>query len=170
MGRIKVKRDYKKGRKGSIELSFSMIFSIILIIAILAVAFYVISYFIGLQRCTQISLFYDEFQQKINKAWVSEITQERLELKIPASIEEVCFGDLNFANKRSPEYIDMDRYLGENLNIFLYPGAKACDREFDSAKIEHVNIEGFFCVDAEEGNVEVKISKKSTDALVNVVE
>ena len=48
----------KKSLRGQIQLSFGMIFSIIIIIATIAVAFYVISTFMDTSRCIDVENFY----------------------------------------------------------------------------------------------------------------
>ena len=58
-------------KRGQIDISFGMIFSIILIIAVVGVAFYVINNFIELKKCTEIGLFYDDLKKYIDEAWQS---------------------------------------------------------------------------------------------------
>ena len=55
----------KSDKKGSIELSFGMIFSIIMIIAIVGVATYAIVSFLELGKATELSLFHQKFQETL---------------------------------------------------------------------------------------------------------
>src|SRR3989338_2426588 len=63
---------FKMKEKRGLELSFSMIFSIIVIIAIVAVAFYMISYLLKLKNCTELGLFGRDLQDTIDRAWNSD--------------------------------------------------------------------------------------------------
>ena len=79
------------GKRGEIYISFGMIFSVILIIAIIGVSFYAINYFLNLGKCAEISLFYQGFQNEIDEAWSSEIVKTTFVGKLPVEIESVCF-------------------------------------------------------------------------------
>ena len=57
-----------KKAQGVFGLSFSVIFSIFLIIFFVIIAFIVIKSFLGTQKCAQVALFKDDFQNEIKKA------------------------------------------------------------------------------------------------------
>jgi len=166
-------------KKGALSLSFGMIFSIIMIVAILGVSFYAISYFLNLQKCTTTSLFHQDFQNKINNAWSAEIVSEEFSLVLPKRIEAVCFGSLNSSGALSGEteriHEDLIRYSNlkqqENSNMFLHPQDKSCEMGYRTA--EHIDLSelgGFTCFETREGRVTFKIEKGSEDALVKVLE
>lgn len=157
-------------KKAQLELSFSMIFSIIIIIAILAVAFYVITYFLNLSSCTDIGLFYNDLQTRVDKAWASEITQEVVSIKLPTSIKEVCVGQLNGTgvSQYKEEYDFLRRYAILGKNVFLYPSSSACDVKLAYYNLQHSTTDTFFCTPVQGGQVKLKLTKGSFDALVRV--
>ncbi|MBU0761009.1 MAG: hypothetical protein KJ600_01325 [Nanoarchaeota archaeon] len=181
----------KKGKKGQglFGMSFSVIFSIIIIIFIIAVAFFAIKHFVGLNKCTQVGFFYKDFQDEIEKAWTSggryvgdyEGTLPNSGL-FGTKLTKVCFGKLNSLNSGTFETIRQELLYDFNedgtANIFLYPAEEACaGLESYTLKCRNGNSEcmtteeNFFCVDiGKNGEVIVKLNKKTTDTLVEVSE
>ncbi len=163
----------KKEKRGQevFGMSFGVIFAIIIIVAILAVGFYVISYFLNLQKCTETALLYDGLQKEIDKAWKSSIYQDIFKAKTPRGITYICFGSLSAAgaidNAKKNEIIDYGDPLTED-NMFIYPPTKACSAELYSYKLGHVAIEGFFCVKSENGEANIEMSKGSFEPLVKI--
>ncbi len=153
-------------KKGDFSLPFGVIFSIIVIIAILGVAFYVLINFVKLGKCTDIGLFYNELKTEINKAWRAPISEEILEGKLPSDVELVCFGNRSVSAER--EYNEVYRKLvrGDD-NIFLYPSQKACDSNLNSIKLEHITFDSFFCIPVENGKVKIE-TKKTVEGLVKI--
>lgn len=155
--------------KRGFQLSFSMIFSIIIIIAIVGVAFYAIIYFINLGKCTDISLFYQNFQEEVDKAWNSEIVRENFVGNLPSGIESVCFGDLN-SEGSGEEYEVLSDFFRTRANTFLYPPENACEQVH--RKIQHIDISelGWHCFEVRSGKVTIPLEKGSFDSLVKVKE
>lgn len=158
-----------RGKKGSIQISFGVIFSIIIIIAVIGVAFYVINYFLNLSKCTNVSLFYQEFQDEVDEAWNSEITRATFVGKLPGEIESVCFRDGESAGS-GEEYEALSDYFRSRGNMFLYPPEYACKQT--SRKVEHVDLSGlpngWYCFSANNGEVRIPLEKGSFDALVKI--
>ena len=90
--------------KRGLELSFSMIFSIIVIIAIVAVAFYMISYLLKLKNCTELGLFTRELQETVDRAWNADSSSELFERTLPSFVDKVCVGSLE-QGTNAPEYM-----------------------------------------------------------------
>jgi hypothetical protein len=164
-------------RKGAIQLSFGMIFSVIMIIAIVAITGYVISYFVNLGKATNVGLFYDRLQDEVNVVWNSAISSKTLSFNVPSEIKSVCFGDLNARNYDSryrEEYEHLRRFSSnfekENKNMFLYPTQEA--GEFAFNKLEHVDFsdlgEEFTCFDVKNGEVKIGFEKENYDLEVRV--
>ena len=143
-----------------------MIFSIIIIIAIIATAFYVITRFLGTSKCTEIALFHDDLKDYIDRAWHSTIHQDTFSGTLPEGIEEVCFGDISQA--RRPEI--QRAFINTNGNVFLYPPEQACDTSFRAVKLENVEIQQFFCVKVEKNEITIKTSKTQFESLVALSE
>lgn len=153
-------------KKGQFQLSFGMIFSIIIIIAIVGVSFYVITKFIGTSKCTEIALFYDSLKSHTEKAWRSTINKDTFTFALPSGIEEVCFGDISQSKRDEIK----KEFVNSNGNVFLYPARKACDSTLSSIKLEHVTIPSFFCVKAEDNKISIKTSKTQFEPLVTISE
>ncbi len=146
----------KKG-EGAVSLSYGLIFSIIIIVAILAVSFYAIKSFVNLSRCGEVGIFYDGLQDEINRAWTSGAYEDGFDGTLPAGIEKVCFGELSStpiaAYSGYYEEIQDLEYVSD-ANIFLFPPDKACEGDLFSNKLEHVVFDDFFCADVSKGKVE----------------
>ena len=159
-------------KRGQIDISFGMIFSIILIIAVVGVAFYVINNFIELKKCTEIGLFYDDLNKYIDKAWQSTIHKDTFKSTLPSGIDLVCFGDLNQApvENYKEEYDSLSRTFINNKekNVFLYPVQKACDASLSSLKLEHIKSDNFFCIPVIDSKIELKTEKAQFEALVTL--
>jgi len=156
-------------KRGVISISFGMIFSIILIIAIIGVAFYAITYFLNLSKCTEIALFYQGFQEEVDEAWASEITRETFVGKLPGGIEAVCFYDRDAESIGSGEEYDaLKDYFITQGNMFLYPPENACEQV--SRKALHIDLSGsgWHCFQVRNNKVDIPLEKGSFDALVKL--
>ncbi len=152
-------------------MSFSMIFSVILIAVVLAVGFFVIAKFLNLGSCTDTGLLYDGLQDEVDKAWRSTIYQGFYEEKLPSGITHVCFGDLDSNSDgvdRAKQSELREEFVEFERNVYLYPFSKSCDVELASTNIERVEIGGFFCIEGVNGKLKVKLSKGSGDSLVKI--
>ena len=153
-----------RGKRG-VELSFGVIFSIIVIIAIIAVAFYMISYFLKLKNCTEIGMFGRDFQDKINYAWNADSVSDVFTGILPGSVEKVCVGNLtNVPN--TPAYSWLDRFEGSGANLFFYPVPTSCG--IRSGKLEHAQFSRFDCAFTHDGKATFKLVKGSYDDSVFV--
>ncbi len=153
-----------RGKKG-FELSFSVIFSIIVIAAILAVAFYTIGYFLKLKNCTELGLYARDFQSKIDDAWNADSVNDLFTGFVPSGVDEVCVGDLEEAGIGTRDSA-LKRFQGTGANLFYYPVPSSCDLRY--GKLEHVQFPSFTCVEVIEGKAGFKIVKGSYDNLVFV--
>ena len=133
------------------EISFGMIFSIILVIFFLAFGFYAIIKFIELQQSVQIETFLDDFQEDVNAIWKSPQGSQSRTYVLPTKIIAVCFKDDSDMNLEftSEEIIPGD-YI-ENLNF-----EKITEKEDP------------FCVNNIQGKVNFVISKEYGETLVTV--
>jgi len=147
-------------KKGQIQISFGMIFSIIIVIATVAIGFYVINYFLNLSSCTKTGLFWNSLTDETDKAWNTDMTQTIFKGNVPSGVEYVCFGNLSSRtgiDSKSTEILLELQTFGENdKNSFIYPPKKACELAFYDLK--HSRFDNFFCVPAKSGVVDIKIS------------
>ncbi|MEK6945886.1 MAG: hypothetical protein AABW63_03770 [Nanoarchaeota archaeon] len=136
--------------KGAMELSFGMIFSIILIIAFVVFAFWGIKKFIDLQKTAQVGVFIDDFKNDVDRVWKSSQSSEKKTYSLPSKIEKVCFS--------------------ENSEIYFEPPGSGGN--FDYMGVEHINVQqpssGNFCVSNIKGKVYLTLKKSFDENLVNV--
>ncbi len=83
---------------GQMKISFSMIFSVILIIAFIAFAIYSIAKFLSVTRFATIEDFKDKFQNDVNKIWKSQSYNDIEKYNLPKDINQVCFKDDEYEN------------------------------------------------------------------------
>ena len=161
-------------KKGQLQISFGMIFSIIIIIATIAIAVYVIIYFMNVQKCVNAGYLYEGLDKKIDGAWKGGIAREIVQLDAPAGIEKVCFGNLSqvATSEASSIYNELknEPYLfRSNANVFLYPPGKACESALAYHKLNHARTDKFFCASVnKKGQINITIEKGVFDALVKI--
>jgi|APSaa5957512622_1039677.scaffolds.fasta_scaffold110707_2 hypothetical protein len=161
-----------KKAQGVFGLSFSVIFSIFLIIFFVIIAFIVIKSFLGTQKCAQVALFKDDFQNEIKKAWNSPLQISTFKGRLPSKIEYVCFA--NFSKPISGRYNetgdDISIYEGETANLFLYPVENTCDLPYHNIKYLDLNKilsqRNPHCIEVVKGNVDIEIKKELGDRYV----
>ncbi len=164
-------------KRGAIELSFGMIFSIIIMIAIIGVAIYAISTFLSIGKTSQLAMFHQKFQENVEEVWASSITNKVASFNIPSSVEFVCFGTLDGDSYNSDfedEYKELKKYSSgfeqKNTNRFLYPPGKS--KEFAYKKIAKIDlseiIDEFDCFEAEKGVVKIRLVKEEFSPLVRI--
>jgi len=156
-------------------MSFGMIFSIFIIIMILAVAIYAIVKFMDIGSCARAGLFYDDLQGEIDRAWNSgpgTYLNENFEITVDKAVDNVCFGEVppsptglsTLATELRKKFEDYP----EERNIFLDPPENICG-ELSSKKLQHVNISEFFCKKVDEkGKIIFSITKLERESLVNI--
>jgi len=138
-------------KRGALEISFGMIFSIILIIIFLSAAFYAITKFIGLQRTIQIESFLRDFQDDVDKMWKSSQGSQNLVYTIPTKINAVCF--------KYDEFQNLEFNSKEIIN---------------GKMIEHIDIakttknESPLCIQNVKGKISLTIVKEYGETLVTV--
>ena len=163
-------------KRGSIEISFGMIFSIIIIIALIGVAVYAITAFLDFSDDAQVGLFYEEFQNSVNDIFSSATTNRVISFSVSNSIEFVCFGSIA-NNIDAGQYNIQLRALREassgfqqqNTNTFMYPPEEAGDLAFKKIdKIDLSSLNTFDCFEVEAGKIRVTLSKGEFESLVKV--
>lgn len=115
-----------ENKRGEINLSFGMIFSIILIVAFLAFGFFGIKQFLKMQTEIQIKLFIKDFQEDVNGLYRSEPGTDLPDTRyiLPTYIKQVCFENSEFGNLK-----------------FLTDNSKGISSSIQRVNIEHINIE-----------------------------
>jgi len=109
-------------KRAQMQLSFGMIFSIILIIFFVAIAFYAIKVLLNTQNTMNISKFKSDLQNDVDKIWKSSKTSQEIQYLLPSKIKKVCFADFsNPATKNEKIYNESKRYFSPEKNLFVYP-------------------------------------------------
>jgi len=162
-------------KRGQMQIPFGMIFSILLIIAFVAVAIYAIIMIVGWGKCASTGIFKEDLQLKIDEAWNSDEHIETFSGTLPSNLEFVCFIDIAMPGRGAYKdfYEKFEKYGFVNMNLFFYPISETCEGQqgFD---IKHIDLEKItedqnpYCIENTEGKVSVRIEKGFGDALVKV--
>ncbi len=160
-------------KRGQFELSFGMIFSIILIAVFLVVAFYAIKTFLSVGCDVGAGGFIKDLQGEVDRIWASAGEEEEYTGKITGScdVEYVCFFNENKPQSGGyrTEYNDIQGLAELDKNIYITPVRSA---KVSAAKINHLNMEAFtenpHCIKIENGEVTFKLSKGLRESLVTI--
>ena len=169
---MKPKRGLSNKAQQAIGMSFSMIFSIILIIFFIVIAFLAISWILDWQKCIRVGSFVQDFQDNVDVAWNSGDYEYVFgdNNKLPSKLEYVCFADLTqtLGGSRDILYEIQDF---DDENMFFYPGQYACT--ISGQIIDHIDIVNLpdgdnpYCFPVEDGKVKISI-KNSDGGLVRL--
>ena len=166
----------KKG-SGIFGMGFGMIFSIILIVFFVIVAFIAIKAFMDTQKCAQIGLFVTDLQGEVDKTWNSQKSDFEFKSRLPTKIKYVCFADLSKDITATGRVGDIGRelgvYKGHIANFFLYPTEPACNMVFH--EIDHIDIDKIisenknpYCIPVDSGVIKMPINKDFNEKLVSL--
>jgi hypothetical protein len=144
------KRVYKKGQA---NISFGMIFSIILIIIFLVFGFYAIKKFIDLQQTIQIEQFLKDFQNDVDKMWKSVQGSQEVSYTLPKKATAVCFENDEFQNLR---------FVSENP----IPGKQINHLDI----INTIGNSNSLCIENTDGKIKMRITKGYGETLITVSE
>lgn len=167
------RRKSKKAQE-AVGMSFSTIFSIILMIFFVVAAFIAIRFFYNMTNCSKLSSFILDFKSEIKKAWYGSSNKYTFSANVPSGIKYVCFADASKDLKgKDKDKLDED-YLDEGIdgNMFIYPKGKNCD--FPVAKIDYLNMaeliktENPYCIPVTNGKISIKIEKGLNDNLIKI--
>ena len=161
-------------------------FSIFIIIAIIAVAFYAITHFLSLDNCAQIGMFYDDFQGEITQAWKDEIYEDTFVVKLPKEVETVCFGTLSQLTTFAPDQPIQEELKNKyssstDTYVFLIPKKdnELCEG-MSRLKLQHaeasddylLDTNKFFCkpaIDLSKPDTTIRLKISSTESLVSIL-
>lgn len=165
----------KKRKEGQMQLSFGMIFSIILIIVFIAFAFYIIKILLQGQEETSVLLFKEGLQNDIDKMWRGSGSLTNPDgYRLPKKIEYACFVDYSSLEKgpNSEFYKKLKQVYNEYENLIFYPVGSA--QGLDATEIKHIDIEKMtdsenpYCVENKDGKVMLTIKRDYNEELVLV--
>jgi len=162
-------------KRGQMQLSFGMIFSIILIIVFIAFAFYVIKILIEGQEEATVLLFKEDLEEDIEKIWKGSGSITKPEgYKLTKKIEMVCFVDYSSPEKgeNSEIYRKLKQVYYEYENMFFYPVGSGAG--LDATTIRHIDLEKMtesenpYCIENKDGRIILTIKKGYNEELVLV--
>jgi len=163
--------------KAQFQLSFGMIFSIILIIVFIVVAFIAIKAFLGTSCTTESGQIIKDLQRNIDEIWSGAGVENfpfRRSLQENCGVEYYCFYDSS--KDVTPRYEDFYTDLkersdnsGNRHNLYLYPPRNT---KIPSVYLSHITLDNLndnpYCIKIEEGILEIKLNKGLREALVSV--
>ena len=161
-------------KKGAMELSFGMIFSIILIIAFLAFTIYAINKFLEIQKELQAATMVKDLQGYIDKMWRGGQGSQQYIFGLPSKTQAVCLVDFT-SQKSGPKedlYNELSRTFFEKENFVFYPVGSA--EGLDSVAMEHINItkitksENPYCFTAVKSKIKIVVKMTPGDSLVTL--
>ncbi len=135
-------------KRGQLNLSFGMIFSIILIIIFISFAIYGISKFLSLQKTIQIGKFSNELQNDVDKLWTGSGSESK-EYSLPSDVVRVCF------NEKKEGVVDLEIWSDNGIR-----GTYETNH-LDASQLNPSCI----LVD---GNLKIRLKKERSEALVTI--
>jgi len=160
-------------KRGQFQIGFGMIFSIILIVAFLVVAFIAIKSFLGVSCSIETGNFLKDLDFEITRIWKGSGESSVKEFKVNGcDFDYVCLYDVdsdaggqygNFVN-------DFRIFTGDegDHNVYFYPRKSS---DVPSTLIEHVNMElpsNPLCFQKVNNIIKIRLSKNSNEALVSL--
>lgn len=160
-------------RRAQIELSFGLIFSVILIIVFLAFAVYAIVKFLGIRDKIEVGTFLEDFQSDVDKFWKGQQGMDEVTYSLPVKIKEACFIDKESpaTGSRTSIYTELKMHAGKDGNLVFYPINSAKFSNY--AVINHINLDGMaenpLCFQNKNGKMNITLEQESGGtALVNL--
>ena len=142
-------------KKGQMKMSFGMIFSIILIIIFLIIAFYAIQKFMGLQQNIQVNQFADSLKSDVDKMWRGSQGSQEFTYSLPSKTQSVCFVEDDF----------------ENLVVKDKDGSALLRTTISHIDIEKIlNGSDKFCLEVKNNKVSIILKKEYGQTLVDVIQ
>ncbi len=109
-------------KKGQMDLSFGMIWAIIIVIVFIAFAIYVIIHFLSVSDKVKIEQFAEAFQSSIDDIRGGLQGSNTVSYSIPASIDKLCFLDEKSpAIGKNKDLYDTLSWIAVEENLVFYP-------------------------------------------------
>src|SRR3989344_5028963 len=129
-------------KNGEMQISFGMIFSIIMIIIFITFAFYAMQKFLGIQNAAQAGKFANDLQNDIDKMWKSSQGSQEQEYFLSSKVKYICFASYKDEDEsrgsRADFFDELNQAFFEEENLFLYPVGSG--EGFDSVALEHLDL------------------------------
>jgi len=170
------KRVGKMMKNGQIEMSFGMMFSIILIGIFVFVAIYAIMIFLNMGNQVDTAVFTSNLQNEVDRIWRGAGEDAFINLTLRSSkITYICFFNSDEPKKGNFNNIDeifeelKSRPLNSNENLYFYPAKYA---DISARKISHMDMTKFnsnpYCIKKQGDVFRIRLSKELGGSLVRV--
>lgn len=164
----------QRAKRSQMQLSFGMIFSIVLIIFFVAFAFYAINKFLSLQNTLKAGKFVSELQEDIDNMWRGFQGSQEVEYILPSKVEKICFADFSSGAKGEDSviYSELKQVFYGEENLFFYPTDSS--EGLDSKQISHIDIEKItenenpFCITSSKSKVKLTIAMQYGESSVTI--
>lgn len=163
-------------KRGTVEISFGMIFSIILIIVFISVAVYGIYQILKIQDCTKAGLFKEDLQIKVDRMWNAAEGRDSFNHSLSSKFNYVCFVDFNKEKSGIFEnfYDEIISYRYEKSNMIFWPLNQSC-KDLGGFEIKHLNLNYITqdnnpnCFANKKGSINFGIEKDFSETLVRII-
>lgn len=157
------------------QISFGMIFSILLIIVFISTVIYVIIYFLNFSERVKIEQFEENLQESVDNIWKSVQGSKQIKLSLPTKIEKICFIDSSSNAKGKDRELYDDFYFAiTKENLVYYPEGSSQGKY--GTEINHLNISRItkernpYCIESKKGDYSFVIKMDYSENLVRVEE
>ena len=164
-----------RGKRGAMEMSFGMIFSIILIVFFLSFAFFGIRAFLGVSDSAKTTKFLSDFRADVERVWKSSETSQVEEYTLPSKNEKICFVDFSAPKSGINDgiYSELRRAYYGKENMIFYP---VNFEDVESLQAAYIDLEATtgegeenpFCIENADGKIKLRLTKGLSDALVTI--
>jgi hypothetical protein len=145
-----------RGIKGQTQISFGMIFSVILIIIFIAFAIYGITQFLKVKNFGQIETFKSNIQSDIDTTWKSTQGNQTKIYSLPNKIKQVCFVNNQYENMY---------FMPSNSG---YKGTIINNVDFIKTIIGSKSVPKKLCIDSIDGKISMIMGKSWNENLVTI--
>lgn len=163
----------KSQTRAQTEMSFGMIFSIILIIFFFGFAFFGIKTFLGIQDTAKTTKFLSDIRADVETVWKSSQTSQEKSYDLPKNRESVCFVDFTIPGKGPKDdiYRELKRAYYGKENMVFFP------LNFDgveSIEVQHLDLDAItatenpFCLENKNGKINLRLEKDLDETLVTI--
>ena len=160
-------------KRGQMQISFGMIFSIILVIMFISFVIYIIIYFLDFSDRVKIEQFEEKLQEDVDKIWRGYQGSKVVNLGLPKEISKVCFIDNSASAIGRNNEMYNDFIMRNTIETIMYfPEGSADGKE--GFKLNHINVskitekENPYCVENRKGTVSFKIQMNYGENLVRI--
>jgi len=150
-------------KKGQMKISFSMIFSILLVVLLLALAFYGIRYFMDFSDSAQTAKSVHKFSEDVKGVWQASMASEEVNYTFPDGIKYFCYVEQDSEIKGDFESLfdEVSSFLDPEDNSFVY----SSEENHETSKIDYLDVSSLTsdnnpnCFEIDEGRLSLIIKK-----------